>query len=78
MRRADVRAELAGVVAGTAPCRFSQDETVIFDSTGTALEDVAAAALAFDRAHASGAGLAIDLAGSPAGLTVRHDAGAPA
>lgn len=78
MRRDQVRAELADVVAGTKPGRLTADETIIFDSTGTALQDVAAAALAFDRARASGAGLAIDLAGPPADVSVRQSAGAPA
>ncbi|HEV2180852.1 MAG TPA: ornithine cyclodeaminase family protein [Gemmatimonadaceae bacterium] len=78
MRRGDVRAELAGVVAGITPGRLSANETVIFDSTGTALQDAAAAALAFDRARASGAGLAIDLAGPLAAASVRRDAGVPA
>ena len=36
----DVRAELGQVVAGVRPGRRSDDETVIFDSTGMALEDV--------------------------------------
>jgi ornithine cyclodeaminase/alanine dehydrogenase-like protein (mu-crystallin family) len=60
MQRAQVRAELADVVAGTAG-RRSADEIVIFDSTGTALEDLAAAAIVFERAQVAGAGTAIEL-----------------
>jgi alanine dehydrogenase len=61
MRREDVRAELADVVSGRKPGRLSPDEIVVFDSTGTALEDVAAAALVYQRARSSGAGLTVDL-----------------
>ncbi len=61
MQREDVRAELADVVSGTTPGRLTPDEIIVFDSTGTALEDVAAAALVYERARALGAGTAIDL-----------------
>jgi ornithine cyclodeaminase/alanine dehydrogenase-like protein (mu-crystallin family) len=61
MRREDVRAELAEVVSGRKPGRLSSDEIVVFDSTGTALQDVAAAALVYERARTSGAGLRVDL-----------------
>jgi ornithine cyclodeaminase/alanine dehydrogenase-like protein (mu-crystallin family) len=56
MARDDVRAELGDVVAGRKPGRTSPDEIVIFDSTGTALQDVAACRLAYERALARGAG----------------------
>ena len=61
MQRANVRAELADVVAGSGTGRRSADETLIFDSTGTALEDVAAAAIVFERAVTAGAGIAVEL-----------------
>ena len=61
MRREDVRAELADVVSGLKPGRLSPDEIVVFDSTGTALQDVAAAALVYERARSSGAGLTVSL-----------------
>ena len=47
-----LRAELAEVVTKRKPGRLSADEITIFDSTGTALQDVACAALAFERAGA--------------------------
>lgn len=50
MRREDVHAELAEVVAGTKAGRRSDDEITVFDSTGTAIEDVAAAAVVYERA----------------------------
>ena len=66
MRREDVHAELADVVAGRRPGRQSADEIIIFDSTGTALQDVAAAQLVYERAVATGAGMYVDLGGSAA------------
>ena len=56
MQRGDVHAELAEVVSGRRPGRRSADEVTVFDSTGTALEDVAAAALVYERARAAGRG----------------------
>jgi ornithine cyclodeaminase/alanine dehydrogenase-like protein (mu-crystallin family) len=44
------RASLGEVLRGEIAGRASDDEVVIFDSTGTALQDVAVAALAFERA----------------------------
>ena len=54
MGRDDVHAELADVVSGRRPSRRSRDEITVFDSTGTALEDVAAAAVLYERAIAGG------------------------
>jgi ornithine cyclodeaminase/alanine dehydrogenase-like protein (mu-crystallin family) len=52
MTRADVHAELGQIAAGLKPARTSDDEIVVFDSTGTALQDVAAAAAVYR--HAAG------------------------
>jgi ornithine cyclodeaminase/alanine dehydrogenase-like protein (mu-crystallin family) len=46
----DVHASLGAILAGTAPGRTSDDELFVFDSTGTALQDVAAAAALYERA----------------------------
>src|SRR5687768_485471 len=54
MTREAVRAELGAVVAGKKRGRLHDDEIVIFDSTGTALQDVAAAAAVYERAMAEG------------------------
>ena len=62
MRATDVRAELAEVVAGTSRWTRANHETVVFDSTGTALEDVAAAALVYERAVAANIGTTFDFA----------------
>src|SRR3954470_7828537 len=53
MRREDVRASLDQIVAGTKPGRLDDDEIIVFDSTGLAIEDVAAAALVYERAAAT-------------------------
>jgi alanine dehydrogenase len=66
MRREDVHAELADVVSGRRPGRQRDDEIIIFDSTGTALQDVAAAELVYQRAVAVGAGMYVELAGMTA------------
>ncbi len=50
LSRDDVRAELWEVVTGRRPGRLSADEIVVFDSSGTALQDVAAAATVYERA----------------------------
>jgi alanine dehydrogenase len=59
----NVHAELGEVVAGTKTGRESESETIVFDSTGTALQDVAAAAVVYEKAVAAGAGLRVALAG---------------
>jgi alanine dehydrogenase len=60
----DVRAELGQVVAGLRAGRRSAGEVAIFDSTGMALQDVAAAAAVYEQAVTAGRGAEIDLAGS--------------
>ena len=62
LRREDVYAEIGEIVAGRKPGRVSDDETIIFDSTGTAVQDVAAAAMAYRNALAAGRGTLIDFA----------------
>ena len=52
--RAHVHAELGEVVTGKKPGRASQEEIIIFDSTGMALQDVAAAALVYKKAERAG------------------------
>ncbi len=54
MTAADVHAEIADIVIGAVPGRTREDEIFIFDSTGTALQDVAAASVVYERAAASG------------------------
>lgn len=56
MAPADVHAELGDVVAGRRPGRTRADEVTIFDSSGTALQDVAAALAVYEKARGSGRG----------------------
>ena len=56
MSRADVHAELGDVVAGLKRGRSREDEIIVFDSSGTALQDVAAAAAVYRRALKDGEG----------------------
>jgi alanine dehydrogenase len=63
MTPGDVHAELAEVVAGSKPGRRTPEDIVIFDSTGTALQDVAAAALVYEQAVVGGHGVRLDFAG---------------
>jgi len=62
MSLGDVRSDLARVICGERPARLSANERVVFDSTGTALQDAAAAALAYERACALDVGSSLTLA----------------
>jgi alanine dehydrogenase len=61
LTRESVHAELAEVVTGRKPGRRSDQEITVFDSTGTALEDVAAAVVVYEKALAAGGGLTVEL-----------------
>lgn len=50
MTAADVHAELGEIVAGRKPGRENDEEISVFDSTGTGLQDVAAAIAAYRQA----------------------------
>jgi alanine dehydrogenase len=63
MTRENVHAELGEIVAGKKAGRTSQDEITVFDSTGMALQDAAAAAIVYEKATSSGKGKLIDFAG---------------
>jgi ornithine cyclodeaminase/alanine dehydrogenase-like protein (mu-crystallin family) len=52
MTAGDVHAELADVVTRTRPGRSNDTEIFVFDSTGTAIEDLVAANLVYERALA--------------------------
>jgi alanine dehydrogenase len=52
MSASDVHAQLGEIVAGLKRARESEEEIIVFDSTGTALQDVAAAAAVYQRALA--------------------------
>ena len=56
MSRGEVHAELGEIVAGRKPGRTSDEEIIVFDSSGTALQDVAAAVAVYRQALEHGAG----------------------
>jgi ornithine cyclodeaminase/alanine dehydrogenase-like protein (mu-crystallin family) len=50
MRKEDIYGELSEIVAGRRAGRTSDDEIIVFDSTGIAIEDAAAATLVYEKA----------------------------
>lgn len=62
MTRADVVAELSEVVTQTARPEFDLEDVIVFDSTGSAIQDVAAAGIIYERAKASGVGMWMEFA----------------
>jgi ornithine cyclodeaminase/alanine dehydrogenase-like protein (mu-crystallin family) len=60
MTRSDVHGELGAIVAERIAGRESEDEIIVFDSTGTALEDVAAAAYVYRKAVSANRGMRVD------------------
>ncbi len=61
--RDNVRASLDEVVARKKAGRMHASEIIIFDSTGVAIEDVAAAAIVYERALECGAGVGLQFGG---------------
>jgi ornithine cyclodeaminase/alanine dehydrogenase-like protein (mu-crystallin family) len=59
MSREDVLAELGEVVAGRVNANITADDVVVFDSTGIATQDVAAAGMIYERANAAGIGTTV-------------------
>ncbi len=59
LTRDDVHGELADVICGRVASRRSDDEIFVFDSTGTALQDVAVSSFAYARAVERGAGVEV-------------------
>jgi len=59
---ASVHAELGEVVAGKKPGRESREEITVFDSTGMALQDVAAAGFLYEKARRNGSGVRLNFA----------------
>ncbi|MFB6302753.1 MAG: ornithine cyclodeaminase family protein [Haloferacaceae archaeon] len=59
----DIHAELGAVVTGAVDGRTAADGLTVFDSTGLAIQDVAAARIVYERATESGDGTPFDLLG---------------
>ncbi len=62
VERADVHAELGEIVAAKKAGRASDKEIIVFDSTGMALQDVAAAAFLYEKALRQGSGVRLNFA----------------
>lgn len=56
-----IAAELGEVLAGTAAGRTSQEEITVFDTSGIALQDLASAQIAYERAAEQGLGASVAL-----------------
>ncbi|ELY54866.1 alanine dehydrogenase [Natronolimnohabitans innermongolicus] len=53
----DIHAEIGEVVVGSKPARADETGVTVFDSTGLAIQDVAAAHVVYENARESGSGL---------------------
>jgi alanine dehydrogenase len=65
----DLHAELGQLITGARPGRNSAEQIFVFDSTGTAVQDVAAAALVYEQARATRRGRELSLDGA----RIAHD-----
>ena len=61
MTTADVQAELGEILVGHRVGRTRHDEVIVYDATGTALQDVVAAAAAYERAADQNVGQIVEL-----------------
>jgi ornithine cyclodeaminase/alanine dehydrogenase-like protein (mu-crystallin family) len=67
-----VHSTLGEIVAGKTPGRISNEEIIIFDSTGMALQDVAASAIVYEKAVQKELGLEINLGSKSPGYEMDH------
>ena len=65
MKATDVHASLSDLVVARKSGRVDDDEITIFDSTGTAIQDTAAAVRILERAREGGHGMAVDFGCAP-------------
>jgi alanine dehydrogenase len=56
MRQDTIRGSLGAVIGGRVHGRVNLDDVIVFDSTGTAIQDATAAALVYERVCAEGRG----------------------
>jgi ornithine cyclodeaminase/alanine dehydrogenase-like protein (mu-crystallin family) len=64
MSKDQVHAELADLAAGRKLGRMIEEELVVFDSSGSGVQDVAAAWVACREASRAGIGVRFDLSGA--------------
>jgi ornithine cyclodeaminase/alanine dehydrogenase len=62
MTRTDVVAELGEIVSGRKRPEFSSEDIIVFDSTGSAIQDVAAAGIIYERIKSADIGLSMEFA----------------
>ena len=62
MTGADVAGQLGAIVAGIERPSFCSADVIVFDSTGSAIQDVAAAGIIYERAKSLGIGLWMEFA----------------
>jgi alanine dehydrogenase len=60
MHLTDVHAELGEIITGKKRGRVSDAEIIVFDSTGTALQDIAAAAIVYEKAVDKNVGMKLN------------------
>ena len=60
MKAEDVYCELGDVIAGKMPARVRDEDIVIFDTTGSAIQDTAAAVAAYEKAVKNKVGLLVN------------------
>jgi alanine dehydrogenase len=63
MTRENVHAELGDIILNPGKGREDENEIIIFDSTGTALQDVAAAAIVYEKALEQNIGQRVNFSG---------------
>ena len=59
----DLHGEIGDIVAGNLAGRTTDDEVTVFDSTGLAIQDVAAAHVVYEDAVGEGVGTGVDMVG---------------
>lgn len=57
----DIHGEIGHIITGKLPGRENNEEIIIYDATGTALQDTASAVLAYKKAIEKGIGLEVSL-----------------
>jgi alanine dehydrogenase len=62
--KSHVHAELGQIIAGQKTGRVNDKEVIVFDSTGTAIQDVAAASIVYEKAMVQGIGIRFDFQSS--------------
>lgn len=62
MKQSDVYGELGQIISGEIEGRTSDEEIIVFDSTGTALQDIASAAIVYEKAISRKMGIKFNFA----------------